>query len=247
VIPPTPRALLGLTLLLSGCGGPRPETLLYELRIVAAVAEPPEVAQGEPYDLTAIIADPTGEGGDWMIWGCLPDLGCAVERGELGIDEPTATVVAVAPAPVWVMACAPGACDLSAATDAQLEDPQAWLQDLPVSGVTLGSRLTRITEAPVEERNTNPVIDTEPETAVLEGVRREQEVKLPFVVPGAETAFGLATGGGFTMTEFDVADAGETELVWVAPEQAGDVTLYVVFDDGLGGSVVWERVVTVER
>ena len=151
MIPPTPRALLGLTLLLSGCGGPRPETLLYELRIVAAVAEPPEVAQGEPYDLTAIIADPTGEGGDWMIWGCLPDLGCAVERGELGIDEPTATVVAVAPAPVWVMACAPGACDLSAATDAQLEDPQAWLQDLPVSGVTLGSRLTRITEAPVEE------------------------------------------------------------------------------------------------
>jgi len=230
---------------LAGCGGPRPETLLYELRVVAAVAEPPEVAVGETYQLTATIADPLDEGGDWLIWSCVPELGCAAEGGELGVDPPQATAVGVAPVPVWIMACAPGVCDLPGATDAQLEDPEAWLQQLPRSGVTLASRLTRITEAPADERNTNPVIDRAPDEGWAEGVRPEQERRLTFTVPGAETAYGYTTGGGFTMTEFDVADAGDTELIWVAPEEPGEVTLYVVFDDGKGGTVVWDDVVTV--
>jgi len=242
-----PVTTLVLASLLAGCGGPRPETLLYELRVVAAVAEPPEVAVGETYQLTATIADPLDEGGDWMMWSCLPEVGCAVEQGALGVDDPSVPVPAVAPVPVWIMACAPGACDLAAATDAQLEDPEAWMRDLPLSGVTLASRLTRLTDAPVGQRNTNPVIDTAPEAGWADGVQPDEERALSFVVPGAETAYGYTTAGGFTMTEFDVGDAGNTELTWVAPEKGGEATLYVVFDDGLGGTVVWQDTVVVER
>lgn len=241
------RALPWMLVSLAACGGPNPETLLYELRVVAAVAEPPEVAVGESYQLTATIADPLEEGGDWMIWSCLGEEGCLVEQGELGVDEPTATQLGVAPVPAWVMACAPGACDLVGATPAQLRDPETWMQELPLSGVTLASRFTRLTEAPPEERRSNPVITRSPDTdAVLpETVSPEQEVRLGFDAPGAEAAFGLATGGGFTMVRYDVGDEGNTELVWVAPEESGSVTLYVVFDDEQGGTAVWEAVVEV--
>jgi hypothetical protein len=236
------RRWMPLVLGLAACGGPNPETLLYELRVVAAVADPPEVGVGESYTLTATIADPLQEGGDWMIWSCIPQGDCVVQRGVLGVDIPQAVLPAVAPVPAWVMACAPGACDVVGATEAQLRDPEGWMQQLPLSGVTLGSRLTRITELPVDQRAGNPYLVEEPE---VPDVGTNAEVPLSFVVPGAASAWGLATGGGFTMVRYDVSDAGEAQLRWVAPEEPGEVTLYVVFDDERGGTAVWEAVVSV--
>lgn len=248
------RWLPMLPLVAAACGGPNPETLLYELRVVAAVADPPEVAVGEPYTLSAVVADPLEEGGEWMIWSCLGDEGCLAERGVLGVDPPTATLLGVAPVPAWVMACAPGACDLAGATEAQLLDPDAWMQSLPLSGVSLASRFTRLTEAAPEDRATNPVITRAPDTddALPATVAPGRELRLGFDCPGAEAAFGQATAGGFTMVRYDVGDAGNTELVWVAPEDPADVPaadglvrLYVVFDSGDGGTAVWEASVAV--
>ena len=235
---------------LVACGGPNEATLIEELRIVAAVAEPPEAAIGETYDLTVTVADPLQLGGDWLVWSCIPELegipvepGCVRQAGTLDGETFTVPAAVVGPLPVYVMACNPGKCDLPGATDAQLEDPNAWLTELPFSGVALARRFTRVAEG--EERRENPVV--EEVTLDKESVKTEGELTLSFVTPGAETAYGYATGGGFTMGSFDVGESGNAELVWVAPEDAGGYRLYVVFEDGEGGTVVWTSDVQVTK
>ncbi len=247
-----------LALGLVACGGPNEETLIEELRVVAAVADPPQVGLGQPYELAATIADPLGEGGDWAMWTCVPEVvelppgvedlqlpplepGCQVVGGSLEEETVSATFVGL-PFPVYVMACNPGLCDLPGATEAQLQDPDAWMQELPMSGVALGRRFPRLLEAG-EEAGANPVVVEV--DGLEEEVAAEAELTLSFLVPGAETAFGYTTAGGFARRSYDVGSVGNTELVWVAPAEAGPARLYVVFVDELGGTAVWTADLTV--
>ena len=106
-------------------------------------------------------------------------------------------------------------------------------------------RPTTLTELPVDQRRSNPVIETAPEAELLTGVAPEAEVVLDFVVPGAETAWGYSTAGGFTMPSTDISSAGEAQVTWIAPvEYDGPVGVYVVFEDGLGGTAVWRTQAT---
>ena len=58
-----------------GCGaGPNDETLVDELRVLAMVAEPPEVAPGAESTVEVTVADPEGVGPDVIVWTCT-DLG----------------------------------------------------------------------------------------------------------------------------------------------------------------------------
>lgn len=230
-----------MAFLVAACGGPDEATLLDELKVVAAVAEPPDVLAGEPYDLSFTVADPLDEGGEWLAWSCLPELGCVTEGGPLDGETLSVQAVGVAPVPVWFLACAPGACDLGEADEERLLDPIGWLEELPMTGVTLASRLTRVV-AEGAERNENPRIEVAPSGL---SAPAEADLSFRFVVPGAEQAFGLGTGGGFTMGSFDVARDGAVELVWVAPKETGIYRLYVVFDDGEGGTAVWSDDVEV--
>jgi hypothetical protein len=224
-----------------GCGGVNDATLIDELRVLAAVADPPDVLAGEAYTLTFTVADPLGEGGAWLAWSCVPELGCASQGGPLEGEEVRVDAIGVAPLPVWFLACAPGACDPASATPAQLEDPEAWMTTLSITGVTLGSRLTRVVEEGAT-RNENPVILQEPDP--IEATTGE-EVTLTFVAPGATVARGVTTAGGFTMIETDVGSDGDAELTWIAPDEAGTARLYVIFDDQEGGAAVWTRDVEV--
>lgn len=68
-------ALLG-ALGASGCGPQfTPETVVDSLRILAVIAEPPEVAPGEPSNLRIVQSDPSRAGSpNTVIWvGCEPD------------------------------------------------------------------------------------------------------------------------------------------------------------------------------
>ena len=224
-----------LLFMLWACDGPNDATLLDTLKLVAAVADPPDVEVGEAYTLSVTVADPLGEGGDWLAWSCLPEVGCETRSGPLDAETIRFDAVGVAPLPVWFMACAPGACDLAAATEADLLDPTDWLATLPFDGVAVGSRFTRIVE-PGAPRNENPVITRTPDRL---DTGPEGELRLGFDAPGSERAWGLTTGGGFTMVNYDVGDAGNTELVWIAPKERGTYRVYVVFDDDEGGAVVW--------
>ncbi|MEQ1567125.1 MAG: hypothetical protein ABMA64_15910 [Myxococcota bacterium] len=229
----------------AGCSaGPVDLTTISDLRLVAAVAEPPEVAAGETYQLDVVLVDPQGRDVDVVVASCLPEGieppegvdPCLVATPELVGDTASVELLAVLPAPVFVVACVDGSC--RDPSEAQLRDPYGWLQELPLEGVAAGSRMTRITELPPEERHQNPVIGDAPPPE-LDPVAPEAVVPLAWVVPGAETASGLTTAGAFGAVSVDVAEDGAVALDWYAPIEAGPAQLYVVVDDGLGGTAVW--------
>lgn len=228
-------------LLLSACaGGPRPETLIEGLTWVAAVADPPVVPVGERYTLTATLADPEGHEPDVLVWSCVPELGCDAITAPVVDGTVTVERVATAPLPVWMLACSPGSCgDLEATSDAVLVDPTTWLETLPIRGVAAATRLTRIGE-PGEG---NPSIDEAPEGPL--SARVGEEVALTFLVSGAETAYGLSTIGGFSGVAFDVSIAGRVTLTFVGSPEPGAGQVYVVFDDGAGGTALWTETVDV--
>ena len=91
-------------LLMFACvAGPGAETLIDDLRVVAIVAEPPEVAPGAASTLTATIADPLDQGVDLLMWTCT-DLGDGCSEAEsaepgtwpasVGLDEGRASITA---------------------------------------------------------------------------------------------------------------------------------------------------------
>jgi len=223
--------------------GPNEETLVDSLQIVAAVAEPPEVAPAEPYEVAVTVVDPEATDFEVLVWSCLED-DCAAAPAVVDGSEAVTTVASVTPAPQWILACEPGLCDLENPRPQDLKDPFGWLAGLPIEGVSLVSRLPRLTET-TGERHANPVIESEPDVGSLVDVRGEKAVKLHFVVPGAETAWTYTTRGGFRRPSEDVSSEGEVTVEWYAPNKAGESELFVVFVDDLGGSVVWQGTATV--
>ena len=145
-------------LLLTGCGGPNSETLVDQLRVMAVVAEPPEVAPGASATLTAYIADPNDEAPTSMMWtctdlgdGCMeaaePGLGATVAAPEGGVVSTTRTApmalagivgdgATVLPIPLWTLACADGLCPVidDVAAGSTSEDVTSFLND-PTEGM----------------------------------------------------------------------------------------------------------------
>ena len=263
-------------LLLAGCGGPNEETLLDELRVIAVVAEPPEVAPGATTTLTATTVDPAGVGPDVLLWtctdlgdGCLeaaaPGFGATlatpvdgavvteraapVELGPLVADGTT-----VLPVFTWALACAPGVCpvvDLAASDPAPgtadgdtlaawLADPIGGMADLPIEGTSLA--LTTLGVSTRAEPLVNPTVTPRFEALAA---TPEGSAQLPFTVEAGATAWGMTTAGGFDRASYDVVD-GAVTLTWIAPEEPGDVDLYVVVNGAEGGSALWRGAATVD-
>lgn len=250
-------------LLLVGCAmGPNEETVIDELRIVSAVAEPPEVAPGGAYDLTVTVADPVGEGFELVVFTCPPaelppgvtldlppgalDAPCAVERpvvDELG--QAVVPSVGALPVPQWMVACAPGACDVDAARERDLRDPIEWLRSLPLDGVTAAARQVRVVSPPAEPALVNPEITEVGPIRGLAEAGPDDPATLSFVVPGARTAFGRATVGGFARPQFDVASDGSVTLEWYGPRARDpqEGFLYVVFGGEDGATALFQLAV----
>jgi hypothetical protein len=127
-----------LLALLVACGGPVEETLVDELRVVAAIPSAPEARPGESVDVAVTVVEPEGLPVDVLVWLCTaagpPGAPCAESAGELaatavvqrGAVSETAVSLQV-PAllsgvlsddlpeirtSLWVLACEAGLCPL---------------------------------------------------------------------------------------------------------------------------------------
>ena len=152
--------MIGLSLLWACSPGPNPETLIDELRVVAAQAEPAEAAPGETLELSIWVADPDAGSGDLLVWpctnfgeGCLEAEASAAGDGigpqlvELSADQPMSMemevpavlagiLASLEPEEVfegsllWMLACAPGVCPV-------IEEVRGGTSDWDVLGAPL--------------------------------------------------------------------------------------------------------------
>lgn len=277
----------GLLLMLVACGGPNEETLIDELRVVAMVAEPPEVAPGESVQISVLTSVPEETETEQMTWSCLP-MGEACLEGQGGslenwvhqgeLDAVGATTYSIdlpvelgaflqeeeeLRVPLWTLSCAPGVCPLfamakdspdAAATGwaglmSALADPISELALLPKEGVSLAVRTLVVSDRAPESRNQNPVLVPESLDAV--SVSLEQSVELQFSLEDEGEnlqAFGYTTIGGFGTAGKEV-DAGVFDLTLFGPIETSEATegrLFVVVNDGQGGTATWTQPFSVD-
>ncbi|MCB9689178.1 MAG: hypothetical protein H6738_03320 [Alphaproteobacteria bacterium] len=223
-------ALLGALVLVGCTEGPNPDTVIDGLTVLAAALEPTQPTPGQPFEVTATVGDPDG-GAVVGAWTCAGD--CATTSSPVDVDTAALTLTSEAPGTLWVLACSPGVCDPSTLDEQTRRDPVSWMATMPLDGVFLASRAL---VAPEGEPPPNPVVLEAPE---LPAAEPGAPTELSFVVPGAATAYGFASAGGFERASYDVASDGSVTLSWIPPEDGEHGRVWVVFRDELGGTAVW--------
>lgn len=292
--------LAALALLGCGVGDSHPSQVT-DTRVIAAVVEPAQPQAGETVLLTVYVADPEERGVELLAWSCTPagDLPCLELEGGVSamvsvVDAPTDGTFLLArsvpddvdallaaageevdpdelSAVVWLLACAPGTCEiieeareaLAAPGDRDraerlardLADPTPWMRELPLSGVNLAARRVRLGR-PGEERNENPVADPR----FLTDEEREAGA---FVVPVGDArslrfavfdangtradAYGYSSLGRFDAVAVREDRQDDSVVQWLlGPDRPDEGRVWVVFDDGDGGSDVFTMAVTAE-
>jgi hypothetical protein len=265
----SPTIALIVAALSSACAmGPNDETLIPELRVMAIQADPPEANPGEQVALEVTIADPLGTGAEVLLWHCT-DLGegCLEEGTEhswsLNLEGDSVGATASVPAALaafatdeplravqlWALACEPGLCPQVADPQAwDLSDPTAWLEELPMTGVSLAfDRMAISSREDGLENPTVQLLSPEPSSvAPGELVELRFGVQLDVPANADSFAYGYTTAGGFDATEYAIGDSGEIGMGWYAPDEPTTARLYVVAQDGVGGVAVWVGEVVVE-
>ncbi|MEZ4315886.1 MAG: hypothetical protein R3F61_00205 [Myxococcota bacterium] len=212
---------------LIGCGdGPSSLTVVEDLRILDLTLEPASPVPGEVPSVDLLVADPTGQGFDTWAWWCT-DTSC----GDGPVDASPALTV-------YGLACAPGACE---GPGDNLAAPESWVAGLPIEGTSFVRRTVPISGSTANRLNDNPVLA--PVGTVPEQVGVASRTVLTFAVTdtNADTPllYGFSTWGGFASAVGTPVVDGLASLELIAPEEPGEGVLYVVVDDGLGGSAVW--------
>jgi hypothetical protein len=164
--------------------------------------------------------------------------------------EAMAVVREVGQISLWGLACPPDSCaDYfpvgGGPVDPELlADPFSALEELPLSGLSLVRKTVGLIE-PGDERPSNPTLIPDFELPSTIGVT--EEISMRFIVGGdANEAYGYSTAGGFTRPVEPVVDEVLT-LEWFAPEEPGEVQLWVVLQgNDFGGSAVWTGALVVE-
>jgi hypothetical protein len=126
-----------------------------------------------------------------------------------------------------------------------LEAPADLLKDLPIYGVSLSQRRIRVAGIPLEA--TNPTLSCEgPEEGVV-----EEEMAFVCTIEGefADQAglYGYANSGGWEGQFIQILDGMvEVNYNYFPSEEPGPVDLYLVLQDGNGGSALWEGTINVQ-
>lgn len=210
--------------------------------------------------MVAVVDEPTL--GRFSLVRQIPEnaASLAVQAGFEG--EGLAVVVAL-------LACEPGLCPIiSEAREAlaaggdealaealadKLADPESWMQDLPLEGVSLATRFVPL--AGGGGTNDNPAAEQRFRQPSDEGtplrVRAGEAVNLRFSVydPNGTRvdAYGYTTLGQFDEERVREDRENDSVLHWLlAPEEPGTGTVWVVFDDRDGGRAVWTVPLVVE-
>ena len=157
----------------------------------------------------------------------------------------------------WTLACAPGACPLFDAVRADeaeavredLSDPLSWMADLSFEGVSLSLRTLQLSSRSAEERLSNPTVDCTPEGGELT-VEAGEELPFDCAVSGdfdqEAGLWGYTTAGGWgqNVTPLSVTEVSQA-YSYFAPDEAGEVPVWVVIIDGRGGVGLWSETITV--
>lgn len=260
---------------LMGCAmGPDTSTLLADTQVVMVRSDPPALGAGEVATLETLVVDPQERGLEVMQWtctftgeGCL-ELQFAMDEsdpwpglvyqdtgrfeGTLVASPVLAEILGPEPVPlltVWTLACEPGLCPLFQAEGEELMDgleaPTELLKDLPIYGVSLAQR--RILVAGIPLNASNPTMECEGPT---QG-KVEEEMAFSCTVDGefAEQAalYGYADAGGWEGQFIQILEGMvRVDYSYFPSEDSGPVNLYLVLQDGNGGSALWEATVDVE-
>lgn len=263
-----------ILLAMTACGGPNQETLLDELRVLAMVPDAPELAPGEATALRVRVVDPAETGAEVLVWtctslgeGCLEEAeGRAVEvlaptdgwveaqvaapaaLGFIASEEPVPLIAA------WALACEAGRCplidDVKAGREIdpdRWEDPLAWMGSLDMVGVSLALNTLSVSTRGPDARHAAPTLEVQ---AALDPVAPEGTLTITAIASGAlgpeAQVWAYTEGGGFVSTSERPDEAGEVRFDWIAPDAPGEVPLYLVLVDDLGGSALWEGAGQVE-
>ncbi len=158
------------------------------------------------------------------------------------------------PLTTWTLACEPGLCDLfdevrrgEEGVSDRLASPDDIVSGLPFEGVSLARRQGWVSGRAPEDQNRNPTVEPLFDEGAL--VERARGVELRFSVSEDEVdAYGFAERGGFSTTETREVE-GEVLLTWFPPEEGlkGDARTFVAFEDGEGGSAVWEGTIQAKE
>ncbi len=254
--------------------GPDTTTLLADTQVVMVRTDPPALGAGQIATMETLIVDPQERGLEVMQWtctfageGCLePQLAFeesdpwpGLVREDTGRFEGTlmaspalAEVLGPEPVPlmsVWTLACEPGLCPLFEAEGEALmeglEDPAALLEELPIYGVSLSQRRIRVAGVPLQA--TNPTLSCE---GPSEGVV-EEEMAFSCTIEGEfedqAAVYGYATSGGWQGQFVQILDGMvRVDYSYFPSEEPGPVDLYLVLQDGNGGSALWEATIDVQ-
>lgn len=265
-----------LPALLLGCSGANEETLVDELRVLAMVPAAPEIAPMETTDVDTFVVDPAGDGASVLVWTCTrlgetcleDDEGRTVsvvepdETGHVHTDvTASAALAAVAsesPLPlvsVWALACVdadtcPIFADVADGTTVDADtwaDPTDLMRELPISGTSLAFTSLSVSTRTPDTRHVNPTVEvTTNKDTVAPGKKLKVSAQLAGELGDEAHVWGYAEAGGFTETDDRPNQNQKARLDWIAPDEAGDVTAWLVVVDGLGGSALWEGTFTAE-
>lgn len=260
---------------LLGCSmGPDTSTLLSDTQVVMVRSDPPALGAGQVATLETLIVDPQERGLEVMQWtctfageGCLePQLAMDEgepwpglvyqdrERFEGSVMASPALTEILGPEPVpllsiWTLACEPGLCPLMDAEGEELmeglESPADLLQDLPIYGVSLSQRRIRVAGVPLEASNPTLVCEGPTQGVVEEEMAFSCAVEGEFADQAA--VYGYANSGGWQGQSVQIlGGALELDYSYFPSDQAGPVDLYLVLQDGNGGSALWETSVQIQ-
>ena len=219
-------AVLGCTLGLVACGGPVEETLVDELRVLAAVPTAPEVPPGTSVDLAVTTSDPDATGFEALAWVCTPTgppgSPCLEAQGgttdgwvapvEGGVATglvPSAASAAflteeapTLPATVWVLTCERGVCPLVRDAVGRTSEDPGW------------DELVADLSDPADAARDLPLVGTSliRRTLVVSVRAEEERNQHPRIVASPEEALGAAPAEEARF-EIGVEDEEEEELL----------------------------------
>jgi len=162
------------------------------------------------------------------------------------------------------LACAPGLCpiveDARSALEAgsvptslavDIAQPDRWMIDLPVAGVSLAGKSLLLNEIVEDLPNISPRHEARflerDDPVIVVPAGGEQEFSFYVDDPEGDTVYAYAytTLGRFEERRVRVRDNTARHYL-LAPQQRGEGQVFIVFEDESGGTSVWERAIRIE-
>lgn len=174
----------------------------------------------------------------------------------------TVQTLSTVPFGLSVLACAPGVCPIISRARAALEaneiptelaidiaQPERWMIDLPVEGVSLTGKALLLSKQRDGGENQNPTIEArflerdDPVIDIPLGGEQEFAFYVQDDSDGRIYAYAYTTAGRFEARRERVRDNAVRHYLLATERGEGEV--FIVFEDEEGGSTVWRQSIRI--